>query len=192
MQAISFGDTMRRLRHEKGVGIKTAAPYLDVSYTYLSKIENDKAVPSGELIERMANYYGADRDELFALADRIPDDVRLILRENPVEAADLLRQISGTPRDSSVALGARNVPASVFDTLWQQPTNKFHTILKLARARLAAKTGLLGQGAEALKRETAQIVLDALRDYEGTSNPAESLNAPTPRERMGSKEDAHA
>ena len=88
----NFADRLRRLRRKKGVGLKRAAPQLGVSYTYLSKIENNKAVPSTELLERIATYYEADTDELFMLADKIPDDIRDILRENPREALDFLRQ----------------------------------------------------------------------------------------------------
>lgn len=88
----NFADRLRRLRWKKGVGLKRAAPQLGVSYTYLSKIENNKAVPSPELLERIATYYEADTDELFILADKIPDDIRDILRDNPREALDFLRR----------------------------------------------------------------------------------------------------
>ena len=61
----------------------------------LSKIENGKVVPSEDLIGRMAEYYNTDRDELLLLAQRIPEDVRRILRENPREALQFLRRRFG-------------------------------------------------------------------------------------------------
>ncbi len=83
---------LKALRRRKGVGLKRAAPELGVSYTYLSKIENSRSNPSAELLERMAKYYDADKDELLVLADRIPEDIQAILRENPREALDFLRR----------------------------------------------------------------------------------------------------
>lgn len=91
----NFGNHLRELRRLKGVGLKSAAPALGVSYTYLSKLENEKATPSEELLTRLASYYQADSDELFVLADRIPDDVRSILRENPRSALEFLRERFG-------------------------------------------------------------------------------------------------
>lgn len=93
----NFGEHLRELRHLKGVGLKSAAPALGVSYSYLSKLENEKASPSEELLVRLASYYQADSDELFFLADRIPDDVRGILRENPRLALAFLRERFGGP-----------------------------------------------------------------------------------------------
>jgi transcriptional regulator with XRE-family HTH domain len=90
-----FAERLRRLRRKKGVGLKRAAPQLGVSYTYLSKIENNRAVPSADLLERIASYYETDKDELLILADKIPDDVRRILRDNPREALDFLRRRFG-------------------------------------------------------------------------------------------------
>jgi transcriptional regulator with XRE-family HTH domain len=93
--ADSLGNRLRQLRLRRGVGIKGAAPALGVCYSYLSKIENQKVIPSDSVIERMAAYYHADAEELFLLADRIPEDVKTILRNNPQEALRFLRQRFG-------------------------------------------------------------------------------------------------
>lgn len=95
-----LAEHLRNLRLLKGVGLKSAAPALGVSYTYLSKIENAKAVPSDELIGRIAHYYGANRDELMLLAERVPPDIQTILRENPTEALEFLRRRFGASGSS--------------------------------------------------------------------------------------------
>ena|SRR6266481_882794 len=90
--AMTLGERLKRLRAGEGVGIKKLAPRLGVDHTYLSKLENDKAVPSETVVKRIAEYFNDDADELLALAGKIPDDVRQILRDNPQEAAAYLRE----------------------------------------------------------------------------------------------------
>jgi len=87
-----FGQEFRRLRQRRGVSLKRLAPDLGVNYTYLSKIENDRSVPSEDLIARTARYFGADQDMLMLAANRIPDDIQRILRDNPREALEYLRK----------------------------------------------------------------------------------------------------
>ena len=86
-----FGNLLKHLRRKEGIGIKKLAPRLNVSYTYLSKLENNKVIPSKDVIERVAHYFRYDLDELLISADKIPDDIRRILRNNPREAAEFLR-----------------------------------------------------------------------------------------------------
>jgi HTH-type transcriptional regulator, competence development regulator len=89
---MTLGEILRQLRRDQGVGIKRLAPELKVDYSYISRLENDKVVPSKEVIDRIANYFNYDRDELMVLSDRLPDDIKKILRENPKEALEYLRE----------------------------------------------------------------------------------------------------
>lgn len=91
----SFGDTVRHLREKKGYSIKNLAGSLDVNYTYLSKIENNKSIPSEEFIEKIAHIFNCDPEELKARAGKIPEDIKKILRENPRNAIDYLRREFG-------------------------------------------------------------------------------------------------
>ena len=63
-----------------------------MDYSYLSRVENEKAVPSAKLIERLSEYFDQNKDEMMLLADKVPKDVIQILREHPQEALALLRQ----------------------------------------------------------------------------------------------------
>lgn len=96
----TFGQTIKHLRKTEGIGIKTLAPKIGVDHTYLSKLENDKVFPSAGVVRRFAKYFKYDEEELLVLADRIPEDVRRILRENPKEAITVLRErfLSGLKR----------------------------------------------------------------------------------------------
>jgi len=87
-----LGQELKRLRKRERISLKELGPALGVDYTYLSKIENGRSVPSEELILRMGRYFGVDHDELLLAADRIPEDIRRILRENPREALAYLRE----------------------------------------------------------------------------------------------------
>jgi len=80
------------MRYIEGVGIKQLAPEVGLDYTYLSRLENDKAIPSEEAIGRISNYFKCDKDELMLLADKVPEDVKHILRDNPREALEYLRE----------------------------------------------------------------------------------------------------
>lgn len=88
---MSFGRLFRRLRTETGLGIKRLAPELGVSYTYLSKLENNELTPSEEFVQRAARYFKTDRDQMLLSAGKVPPEVLKILREHPEDAVELLR-----------------------------------------------------------------------------------------------------
>lgn len=87
-----FGDILRQLRGKAGLGIKRLAPELGVTYTYLSKLENNQIRPSEELVERVANYFNYDRDRLLLSADKVPPEILQILRDHPDDALGFLRE----------------------------------------------------------------------------------------------------
>jgi transcriptional regulator with XRE-family HTH domain len=100
---MTLGKTIKRLRAQEGVGIKTLGPRLGVDPTYLSKLENDRARPSQAVIRRIARYFHYDSEELSLLAGRVPPDVQKILQDNPREAIAFLRKrfVNGARRESS-------------------------------------------------------------------------------------------
>ena len=92
---MSFGSTLRGLRQNRGIGIKGLARDLGVNYTYVSKMENDKGIPSTDTVQRIAAYFNYDEDELMLSAGRVPPEVLRILRSNPQEALAYLRRRFG-------------------------------------------------------------------------------------------------
>ncbi len=82
-----FGDRIRELRKAKSLGQRAIAEKVGVSFTYVSKIENEKLdfgdYPSEELIGKLAEALGADKDELLILAEKIPDQIKKRVMERP-------------------------------------------------------------------------------------------------------------
>jgi len=60
---------------------------LDVSVSYISKVENEKLhfgdYPSAKFIHKLADELDADEDELLLLADKVPEELRKRIREKP-------------------------------------------------------------------------------------------------------------
>ena len=79
----------RMARHK----LREFARLLDVSPTHLSDVENDRRVPSEDLLSQIAEHLELDLDKLMAAAGRIPEDTRRFMAKNP-EAASLFRKVS--------------------------------------------------------------------------------------------------
>lgn len=84
---MKFGQRIRDLRREKQFGQRALAGAVGVSFTYISKIENEKLdfgdYPSEELIQKLAAALNADLDELLILARKIPARIRQRVLERP-------------------------------------------------------------------------------------------------------------
>jgi transcriptional regulator with XRE-family HTH domain len=89
---MSFGKILRELRTGAGMGIKKLGPQLGVNYTYLSKLENNEVSPSEDFVEKVAQYFHYNRDQLLLSAGKVPDDILQILRDHPEGAVELLRE----------------------------------------------------------------------------------------------------
>jgi transcriptional regulator with XRE-family HTH domain len=85
--ATTFGQRVRELRRAKNLGQRPLAARLGVSFTYLSRIENENLdfgpYPSDALIGKLAKALDADADELLFLAQRIPDRTKRRILERP-------------------------------------------------------------------------------------------------------------
>lgn len=82
-----FGERLRELRKAKNLSQRTLGSLVGVSFTYISKIENEKLdfgdYPSEELICKLATALEVDEDELLILAEKIPAAIRERLFERP-------------------------------------------------------------------------------------------------------------
>ena len=84
---MQFGKRVRELRAQKGWTQKGLADRLDVSVSYISKVENERLhfgdYPSEKFIHKLADELKADEDELLLLADKVPAGIRKRIREKP-------------------------------------------------------------------------------------------------------------
>lgn len=82
-----FGLRIRELRKAKSLSLRALAEAVGVSFTYISKIENEKLgfgdYPGDELIARLAATLDADVDELLILAEKIPNGIKQRVIERP-------------------------------------------------------------------------------------------------------------
>jgi transcriptional regulator with XRE-family HTH domain len=72
---MTFGSRIRELRQAKNLTLRDVAKKVKVTFTYVSKIENQKLsygeFPSNEMIMKLARALEADPDELLLLAEKI-------------------------------------------------------------------------------------------------------------------------
>jgi transcriptional regulator with XRE-family HTH domain len=84
---MTFGERIRELRQVKNLTLRDLAKKVRVTFTYLSKIENQKLsfgeYPSDDLIVKLAGVLDADADELLLLAEKIPEAIRKRVLERP-------------------------------------------------------------------------------------------------------------
>jgi transcriptional regulator with XRE-family HTH domain len=100
-----FGKRVRELREAKkrtdpSFSLRRFAQAVDVSATFLSRVENGEAPPpKAEKVKKMAELLDADPDELLALAGKVDPELPGIILESPRAMADLLR----TARDEGLS-----------------------------------------------------------------------------------------
>lgn len=99
-----FGKRVRQLRQQNGLTQGALAASLDVSMSYICKVENEKLqfgdYPSEKFIHKLAGELNADEDELLLLADKVPASIRKRIRQRP----ELFRKLARLDKQSLDAL----------------------------------------------------------------------------------------
>jgi transcriptional regulator with XRE-family HTH domain len=84
---MKFGQRVRELRKSKELTQRQLAHRLGVSYSYISKVENERLhfgdYPSEKFIHKLADELEVDEEELLLLADKVPEGIRRRIRERP-------------------------------------------------------------------------------------------------------------
>lgn len=84
---MKFGERVRELRHAKGWSLRDLAEKVDVGFTYLSRVENERLnfgdYPSDALIHKLADALEADEEELLILAKRVPVPIHKRVLQRP-------------------------------------------------------------------------------------------------------------
>lgn len=89
----SLGDVIRAARLAADLSLRDLTKRVSVTPSYLSDIENDRRVPSQEVLSTIAVVLQLDLDHLMALAGRLGDDAERFLKRHPT-AGVLFRTIS--------------------------------------------------------------------------------------------------
>jgi transcriptional regulator with XRE-family HTH domain len=61
---MKFGDYLRQKRADLGWTQPEAAAHAKIEQSYLSKLENNKSIPSGDIYARLVDAYGIDAQEM--------------------------------------------------------------------------------------------------------------------------------
>jgi transcriptional regulator with XRE-family HTH domain len=101
---MTLGQTLRSLRMDKGITLREMARRLDLTPTYVSLIEQNRASPPTEerirQIGQILQLSEEQVDQLIAMAGRVPEDLHKMYDEHPHALASFLRTAKGlTPED---------------------------------------------------------------------------------------------
>lgn len=73
----TFGKRIQRLRRELKLTQREVAGQLQIDFTYLSKLENDRGeTPGEETVRKLAGALHTDEEELLAAAGKLPAALR--------------------------------------------------------------------------------------------------------------------
>lgn len=89
----TLGEYVRQARLRSNLRLRQLAEQLGITPSYLSDIENDRRVPSQEVLEGIARHLRLDMDELLARAGRLDPDTERYLKRSPA-AVRLFRRIA--------------------------------------------------------------------------------------------------
>jgi transcriptional regulator with XRE-family HTH domain len=98
-----FGTRIRDARRERGLSLRALAERIGVNFTYLSKIEaGEMDPPSEEKILAIARELEVESDELFILAQKMPDELTRAALQTHVP--QILRMVKGLSEDEKLKL----------------------------------------------------------------------------------------
>lgn len=77
------GAKLKEYRKQTGLSIFKVGRQIGVSGSYISQVENGKRPASDSMLVAMAELYGVDKKELFALYDKMPNDEISTIMQHP-------------------------------------------------------------------------------------------------------------
>lgn len=77
---MNFGDKLRKIRKDKGLTQPELATAMGIEQSYLSKLENNRSLPSNDVLQRMLDVFDID---VGTLVDDLDQGVRNQLRQIP-------------------------------------------------------------------------------------------------------------
>ncbi|MGA2120360.1 MAG: helix-turn-helix transcriptional regulator [Bryobacteraceae bacterium] len=90
---MTLGEAVHDARARLKLSLRDVAKSLAITPSYLSDIENDRRVPSEEVLRKLANFLGLDPDDLMALAGRFGEEAVRYMMKTPA-AGMLFRRLA--------------------------------------------------------------------------------------------------
>ena len=94
-----FGNLIRQARKDCKYSQRELAKLLKIDFTYLSKLENNRAdyAPKEEVIRGLAKHLNLNEEELIFLAGRIPQQEEDLLKQHYKDLPALFRRMRENP-----------------------------------------------------------------------------------------------
>jgi transcriptional regulator with XRE-family HTH domain len=89
----TLGEIIREARLAKDQSLREVSKLLSITPSYMSDIENDRRVPSEDVLRSITTLLGLDFDHLMALAGRFGENADRYMKKQPT-AGVLFRRIS--------------------------------------------------------------------------------------------------
>ena len=84
LELSTFGSIIKRGREHLGISLEKASQQLNISPSYLSDFENERARKiKMDFLYQCAEFYGLNVDELCISANKIPKDIYFKVLEHP-------------------------------------------------------------------------------------------------------------
>ena len=107
MPDTKLSETLYQLRLERNLGVRELGRLVGVSGMHISNLEKGKAMPSTELVTRLAEALSANVDELLFLAGQVDPGVVEVIHNNPLSVPSFLRSAKGLTPQQWAALQAQ-------------------------------------------------------------------------------------
>ena len=98
----TIGDVIHDARAKLNLSLRDVTKKLDITPSYLSDIENNRRVPSEEVLAKLANFLRLDYDDLMARAGRFGEDAVRYMMRTPAAGVLLRRLAEGKASDKTV------------------------------------------------------------------------------------------
>lgn len=101
----TLGDKIRELRRNKRYSLKEVADITGIDYTYLSKVENDRHIPSIDTVARLADILGGSLSELLDLSKQLPAEIlrKMVVEQNREYSARLTRSTGAQATEEEIS-----------------------------------------------------------------------------------------
>ena len=95
----TLGNTIKQSRKAKNYSQRELAKLVEIDFTYLSKIENDRTdyPPKEQVLRAIARQLDIDEDELIFLSGRIPQDNKEFVKQHYDKMPVLFRRLRENP-----------------------------------------------------------------------------------------------
>lgn len=119
--SLTLGEYIRRLRRQARLSLQELADSSGLSMSYLSRIENDNAVPNAEAVVKLHHALGGDLETMLVKADCLPAEILERLTRRATQGATALRRAAGgEPDDGFVRALVDDIDPQLRDAIASQ------------------------------------------------------------------------